>query len=174
MTVRTIEEQIKDMPAEFPVAVIMQQSPSSVTAWSDYQWQAVGITVGKDNSGETQEPLLVNEQGEVRQYLYRGFNVSLHLDECESYYHNLMSPKPSCYVVTRQDENHVPVPFLVSMSFDEAHAYLESDEEVYDVEIPPELYRWLEAYVLAHYVAVKRKKRKRQDGKEQNASGVKA
>ena len=114
------------------------------------------------------------EQGDVRQYLYRGFNVSLHLDECESYYHNLMSPKPACYVVTHSNDNHVPTPFLVSMSFDEAHAYLESDEEVYAVDIPPELYRWLEAYVLAHYVAVKRKKRKRQDWKEQNANGVKA
>ena len=174
MTVITIEEQIKDMPAEFPVAVIMQQRPSNVSAWSDYQWQAVGITVTQHDSDDSPEPLLVYEQGDVRQYLYRFFNVSLHLDECESYYHNLMSPKPSCYVVTRQDESRVPVPFLVSMSFDEAHAYLESDEEVYDVEIPPELYRWLEAFVLAHYVAVKRKKRKRQNWKEQNASGAKA
>lgn len=174
MTVTTIEEQIKDMPAEFPVAVIMQQRPSNVSAWSDYQWQAVGITVTQHDPDELLEPVLVYEQGDVRQYLYRGFNVSLHLDECESYYHNLMSPKPACYVVTHSNDNHVPTPFLVSMSFDEAHAYLESDEEVYAVDIPPELYRWLEAYVLAHYVAVKRKKRKRQDWKEQNANGVKA
>lgn len=170
----TIEEQVKNMPTLFPVAVIMQKRPSNVTAWSDYQWQAIGITVVQADSSETKQPVLVNEQGNMQQYLYRSFNLSLHQDQCESYYHNLMSPQPRCYVVTRQNENEVPIPFLVSMSFDEAHAYLECDEEVYDVEIPPELYRWLEAYVLAHYVAVERKKRKRQDWKKQNARGVNA
>jgi hypothetical protein len=174
MTVTTIEEQVKGMPTIFPVAVIMQQHPSSVSAWSDYQWRAVGITVVQNPSGEAKEPLLVHEQGDTRQYLYHGFNVSLHLDECESYYYNLISPNPRCYVVTRNNEDEAPVPFLVSMSFDEAHAYLESDEEVYDVDIPPELYRWVEAFVLTHHVAVKRKKRKRQDWKNQHASGVKA
>lgn len=172
-TMMTIEEQVSGMPTRFPVAVIMQQSPSRISAWSDYQWHAVGITVVQNDSAATKEPVLVNEQGDVRQYLYHGFNLSLHLDECESYYYNLISSNPRCYVLTRNNEDEVPVPFLVSMSFDEAHAYLESDEEVYDVDIPPELYRWLEAYVLTHYVAVKRKKRKRQDWKHQHTSNVK-
>ena len=166
----TIEEQLKDLPTLFPVAVIMQRSPSIVSKWSEYQWQAVGITVVDNNSDEVERPLLIHEQGETQQYLYRGFNVRLQLDECESYYHNLMSPNPRGYVVARENEEGVPEPFLVSMSFDEAHAYLEGDEEVYDIDIPPELYRWVEAYVLAHYVAVKRKKRKRQDWKNQHGS----
>jgi hypothetical protein len=168
--VLTIEEQLKDLPTLFPVAVIMQRSPSIVSKWSEYQWQAVGITVVDNNSDEVEGPLLIHEQGETQQYLYRGFNVRLQLDECESYYHNLMSPNPRGYVVARENEEEVPEPFLVSMSFDEAHAYLEGDEEVYDIDIPPELYRWVEAYVLAHYVAVKRKKRKRQDWKNQHGS----
>jgi len=174
MTVTTIEEQVKDIPRLFPVAVMMQRSPSKVTAWSDFQWQAVGIAVAQKEPGETKEPSLVNEQGEVKQYLYRGFNVSLHVDECESYYHNLMSAYPRCFVVTRNNQDEIPVPFLVTMSFDEAHAYLESDETVYDVDIPPEIYRWIEAYVLTHYVAEKRKKRKRQDWKNQHTGDVKA
>jgi hypothetical protein len=174
MTVTTIEEQVKGMPTLFPVAVIMQQRPSSVSAWSDYQWHAVGIAVVQNHSSKSEKPVLVHEQGDTRQYLYQGFNVSLNQDDCESYYHNLMSPEPRCFVVARRSENDVPVPFLVSMSFDEAQAYLEGDEDVYDVDMPPELYRWVEAYVLTHYVAVKRKKRKRQDWKNQHASGVKA
>lgn len=166
----TIEEHVKDMPTLFPVAVIMQQSPSVVSKWSEYQWQAVGITVVQNSFDEEENPSLIHEQGKTRQYLYRGYNMRLQLDECESYYHNLMSPNPRCYVVTRNSANEEPVPFLVSMSFDEAHAYLEGDEEVYDVDIPPEIYRWIEAYVLAHYVAVKRKKRKRQDWKNPTGS----
>lgn len=169
----TIEEQLKDMPTLFPVAVIMRQSPSLVSKWSEHQWQAVGITVVENEPTEMEKPLLIHEQGETRQYLYRGFNMRLQLDECESYYHNLMSANPRGYVVTCKNDEGIPVPFLVSMSFDEAHAYLEGDEEVFDVDIPPELYRWVEAYVLAHYVAVKRKKRKRQDWKNQHESAGK-
>ena len=171
MSVITVEEQVKDLPTRFPVAVIMQRTPSSVSAWSDYQWSAVGITVLESQAPGLQEPQLVYEEGETCQYLYNGFEVSLHMDECESYYHNLMSPLPRCYIMTRRNENDVPVPFQVSMSFDEAQAYQECDEEVYAVDIPPELYRWLEAYVLANYVATKRKKRKRQDWKDQHAKG---
>lgn len=171
MTVITVEEQVKDLPTHFPVAIIMQRSPSLVSTWSDYQWSAVGITVVQNQVTRADEPQLVHEQGDTRQYLYYGFDVCLYPDECESYYHNLMSPIPSCYIVTRQNENDVPVPFQVSMSFDEAHAYQECDEEVYAVNLPPELYRWVEAYVLANYVATKRKKRKRQDWKNQPASG---
>jgi len=173
VTVITIEEQVKDLPTRFPVAVIMQRTPSSVSAWSDYQWSAVGITVVQNQVTEAEGPRLVHEQGDTRQYLYYGFDVALYLDECESYYHNLMSPEPGCYILTRQNENDVPVPFLVSMSFDEAQAYQECDEEVYAVAIPPVLYRWVEAYVLANYVATKRKKRKRQDWKNQHVSGDK-
>ena len=104
--------------------------------------------------------------------MYGGFSVSLFIDECESYYHNLMSPVPRSYVVARMDDNDIPTPFLVSMSFDEAHAYLEGDEEVYDVDIPPELYRWTEAFVLAHYAPKKRVKRKRQNWKNQTRKSV--
>ena len=52
---------------------------------------------------------------------------------------------------------------LLTLSFDEAHAYLEGDENLYTVPMPPEIYRWVEAYVLAHYVPEKRTKRKRRD-----------
>lgn len=142
---------------------MMQRRPSRLTVWSDYQWQAIGITVIQSGMEITDQAQLVHEDGDTRQYLYGGFEICLYIDECESYYHNLMSPTPRCYVVARKEENDTPTPFLVSMSFDEAHAYLECDEEVYDVDIPAELYRWTEAFVLTHYAPEKRVKRKRQD-----------
>ena len=49
------------------------------------------------------------------------------------------------------------------MSFDEAHAYLEGDDEVYAVDVPAELYKWTEAYVIANYFPEKKKKRKLRD-----------
>ena len=73
-----------------------------------------------------------------------------------------MSPEPGCFIVASQpdDADDMPVPYLVSLSFDEVHAYLEGDEQIYSVEIPALLYQWAEAYVLSHYVAIKKTKRK--------------
>jgi hypothetical protein len=161
------EQQFKDMPTYLPVTVIMQRRPSLLAEWSDYQWQAIGVAVTKNGTEESGQAQLVHEDGDTCHYLYSGFKVKLHIDECESYYHNLMSPTPRCYVVARHEESDTPTPFLVSLSFDEAHAYLEGDEQVYAVDIPAELYRWSETFVLSHYAPEKRLKRKRQNWKKQ-------
>lgn len=159
----------ESIPDSFPVAVIMQRSPAQNNTWIDYVWEAVGVTVGNHTLHASENPMLIHEEAGVCQYLYSDLTVRLFLDQCESYYHNMMSPKPGCYIVTRKEEDEeAPVPFLVTMSFDEAHAYLEGDSEIFALEIPPELYRWIEDYVIANYVAVKRKKRKLQDWKQQD------
>jgi len=112
---------------------------------------------------------LIHEENDIRHYLVTGLSVALYPDECESYYHNMMTDTPRCYVVAHRDStdaDEMPVPFLVSMSFDEAHAYLEGEDEVYSVDVPSELYRWTEDFVLTHYVAEKRRKRKLVDWKK--------
>lgn len=166
------DDQFTVLPTDFPVAVMMQRRPSSIAVWCDYQWEAIGIAATKNKTKNREQVQLVHERGDTRQYLYAGFSIRLYVDECESYYHNLMSATPRCYVVARKEENDTPIPFLVSMSFDEAHAYLEGDEEVYAVDIPPELYRWIEAFVLTHYAPEKRLKRKRQNWKQPNQKPV--
>jgi hypothetical protein len=164
----TIEQQLEDMPTHFPVEVIMQRAPSMVSRWSDYQWQAIGVMARDQDADDDHSPQLIHDDGEVQQYLYSGFKVRLHVDECESYYYNLVSPTPRCYVITHHDDDNVPVPFLVTISLDDAHAYMETDEQVYAVDLPPELYRWTENFVLMHYAPQKRKKRKRDDWKNED------
>jgi hypothetical protein len=85
-----------------------------------------------------------------------------------------MSPEPGCFIVANQpdDGDEMPVPYLVSLSFDEVHAYLEGDELIYSVEIPQELYQWAEAYVLTHYVAIKKTKRKLKNWSETEKPGT--
>ena len=145
----------------FPVSVILERRPA-VSRWADYVWSAAGITVGQHLGGPAPE-LLRDDQG-VSLYRVGGLHVSLHADECESYYYNLISENPRAYVVTRPAEDDGrPLPFLVSMSFDEAHAYLEGDDDIYAVDIPGELYCWTEAYVIANYFPQKKRKRKLRD-----------
>ncbi len=149
----------QELPDKMPVSVIMEKRPCD-HAWADYSFEAVGVVIS--DQLQDRQFRRIRQQDGVEHYLCSGLSVQLHEDECESYYHNLMSPQPGCYIVASQGEadNEVPEPYLVSLSFDEAHAYLEGDEQVYAVEIPPELYQWTEAFVLTHYIATKKTKRK--------------
>lgn len=150
------EPQLSDMS----VSVMLERRPAQVRQWIDHVWEVIGVVAGSTEGGGA-APVLQTEQG-VARFLHGGLRLNLHPDECESYYHNLMSPRPSCYVVAHLDDEDErrPDPFLVTMSFDAAHAYLEGDDEIYAVEIPPEIYRWTEAFVLSYYAPEKRRKRK--------------
>lgn len=163
-----LASETSNLPDHFPVKVIMERRPAKVSQWVDYVWTAIGVTVGDIEPGKHDQPektTVTRIENDVQLHVHSGFNIRLYVDECDSYYRNLMSPTPHCFVVVRQDDDNddEPEPFIVSLSFDEAHAYLEGDDTVFAVDIPPELYRWTEAFVLAHYCPQERKKRKRKD-----------
>lgn len=159
----------KRLSSSFPVSVIMQKKLSD-NAWLDEIWEAVGITVGNqgdiDIAQEEKTKVIFQQEG-ITQYLNTGFYLELFADECESYYYNLISDNPRCFIIAEQNDNDVPVPFLVSLSFDAAHSYLEGDETIYAVDLPAELYRWSEAFILQHYAPERKIKRKRIDWKEE-------
>jgi len=155
----------QNLPERMPVSVIMERRPSS-HQWVDFTYKAIGVIPGE--SRQESSVRKIYEEQSVQHFLYSGFHLQLYVDECESYYHNLMSPNPGCYVVasSQDDPNDMPVPYLVSLSFDHVHSYLEGDQQVYAVEIPPELYKWSEAFVLTHYIATKKYKRKLDNWKQ--------
>ena len=165
-----------NLPDHFPVTVIMERRPSKVSPWVDYVWTAIGVTVGTAAGAavsNAQEELadksaVTHIEDDVQLHIYSGYQVKLYVDECDSYYRNLMSPTPHCFVVVQQDDDNEenPKPFIVSLSFDEAHAYLEGDDTVFAVDMQPELYRWTEAFVMTHYCPQQLKKRKRKDWRQ--------
>lgn len=157
----TLDDLGAELPESFPVTVIMR-ARAGTTRWASEQWDALGVVVGERGGGGRDE-----RRDGVRLVYHDGLRVRLYVDEAEGYYHNLMSPRPGCYVVAGIDERDGgPTPFLVTMSFDQANAYLEGGEEVFPVPIPPELYKWTEAFVLRHYAPRKKHKRKRDDWKD--------
>lgn len=161
----------KNLPDQLNLAVVMQKQPST-HPWADFRYDALGVVVREDD--EAQSVTRIYQDDEVEHFLVTGLSLRLHVDECESYYHNLMSPEPGCFIVASQPESgdEMPLPYLVSLSFDEVHAYLEGDEQIYSVEIPAELYQWAEAYVLTHYVAIKKTKRKLKNWHETEKPGT--
>ena len=139
----------------------MERQPAQ-SPWAEYVWSASGIAV--EQLPLTDEPLLIREDGQRAWFLLGGFDVTLFVDECESYYFNLISNTPRAYVLAHvADDGGCPLPFRISMSFDEAHAYLEGEDEIFAVDVPPELYRWAEAFVIANYFPEKKRKRKLRD-----------
>ncbi len=154
------------MPTSMPVSVIMQSQPST-SPWVDETWTALAVTIPEPAEQNTTQPREIYSHEESRQILYPGFHVTLYADESESYYHNLMSPQPGCFIIANNDNPQArPIPQKISLSFDEAHAYLEGDAEIFAVPIPPELYRWTERFVLENYCPEQRKKRKNNDWKQ--------
>lgn len=148
----------------FPVAVILERRHSA-SPWAEYAWQASGIAVGRHSAEDQPRP--IRETEEAAFFLVGGLDLTLHADECESYYFSLVSDTPRAYVVAHvQDADSAPQPFRVSMSFDEAHAYLEGEDAIYAVDVPGEIYRWTEAFVIANYFPEKKRKRKLRDWSE--------
>jgi hypothetical protein len=159
-----VDELARSLVDRISVNVVMARFESD-SPWQVYRWELIGITINTMHPQHAEAATVVH-QADLKQILYGGMPVQLHRDECESYYHNLMAPVPFCFVLTRRDENDVPVPFMVTLSFDEAHAYLEGDDEVYTAGLPAEIHQWLDAYVVANYVPRTRQKRKRDAWKE--------
>ena len=156
---------------KFRVFVLTHYQTTPNNRWSTGQWEVSGIVVGEH--GEKLEDVRQTKKAircdtENTQYLWSGLTVELHKDGAESYYHNLMSDNPKAFVVCKSDETDCNQcqPFLVTLSYDEATSYMEVDELVYSVDMPPELYRWVEQFVLEHYVPEKKRKRRRDNWKE--------
>ena len=150
-----------ELPTSLPLVVVMERRQIADNRWTDASWRAIGVTVDPEPSGARVLRRRLDGGNEVQHELHSGFQLQLQKDECESYYHNLLSPHPYCYVVASIGEEMLPLPRLVTLSFDEAHAYMEGGEELYTVDMPAEIYRWAEAFVLQNYLPERRNKRKR-------------
>ena len=169
------DQRIPLMPkgvGRFPVSVITAFQKTQ-NAWSDGQWGVNGVLVGEFDGNKSVNKLskrLIRAHTEDEQYLWSGLSVALYKDDAESYYHNLMSDNPRVFVICKmtEDSSEDCQPFLVTLSYDEAASYMEVDELVFSVDMPAELYRWLEQFVLENYVPEKKKKRRRTNWKATN------
>jgi len=150
---------------------------SQNTFWSAGQWEVRGLVVGA--AGEKVAGVQHSDSRVSRrdvgngQVLWSGLSVCLYKDDAESYYHNLMCEYPKAFIICKSDELEAEQcePFLVTLSYDEAASYMEVDEQVLSVDMPPELYRWVEQFVVENYVPEKKRKRKR-DNWKQSPAGV--
>jgi hypothetical protein len=161
-------EQDLQIPFEpgFPVAVVIAYGPQAEDAQEAPVGEVVGVVAGAATEGEGLGSVLIHSGAGGEQYMWTGFRLQLHRDDAESYYFNLVSDRPSVFVICRPGRDRRLVPALLTLSYDAAAAYMEVDELVFRVAMPAEVYRWAESFVMQHYVPERKKKRRRDDWKQ--------
>jgi len=161
----------------FPVTVLLEKRLVKRRFWQSHAWYLSTVALGEGivDSGTDGELAYSSPTGNV--YRWGGFQVTLYKDACERYWHALISDTPKIYVVCRdadpETDAHDIAPLSITVDYDEALAFAETDDLVLSSGIPPELYRHMEEFVLAHYrpVPFKKRKRKNWSDDQQRAAG---
>jgi hypothetical protein len=154
------------LPFRFPVAVVMQRNQPRPEPWSVATWNVIGVLPGSAVGEGEQERTLIRSEGGAEQVLWAGLNVVLHKEDLESYRYNLEASSPSLFVLCRADGEDM-VPVTATVNYDEVGRCNESEDTAFAVPMPPELYQWLERYVVENYVPQEPRKRKKEKWAEQ-------
>ncbi len=152
----------------FPVSVIVERREIKRDRWSFPSWEATGVVAG-ERLGSVAAKTPIHSDAQRQHFLWSGLTLEFFRDETESYWHNLQGSRPSLFVICREeheDDDDSLEPYLVTADPHEADAYLETEGTVFAVPIPPDLYQWLERYVMTYYRPGEQKKRKRKRWQE--------
>ena len=147
-----------------PVTVLMERHVVARRFWSVPTWRLSGVVTGDGVMHGGEGGRMVRELADGGEaWSWSGYRVTLFKDACERYWHALIGDRPLVYVVCREspDDTTPLQPLVVTVDYDEATAYAETDELVLSAPIPGDLYRYMEAFVLEHYRPQKFEKRKR-------------
>ena len=171
-----------------PVTVVLERREIRRGRWASHSWYLSGALVGEGFGRERADGLEVRA-GDPRapgpavpgqgadagsdagpgagpapalEYAWTGRVVTLYRDACERYWHALIGERPLVYAVCREREAAPGIePFLVTIDYDEASAFGETDALVLSTDIAPAMYRYMEGFVLAHYRPKPFEKRRR-------------
>ncbi|TXF12461.1 DUF3305 domain-containing protein [Pelomicrobium methylotrophicum] len=135
-------------PETLPVAVIMERLRLD-NPWCSAKWQAIGVV--EDGAPPGTPPRVIFEDEKCRRVLHTGFTLELYRDEAENYWLNVSATEPRVFVLWRYDDQGEACPAFVTVSYGEAARWMDADEQVDGVPMPPEIYRWVGEYVEAHY-----------------------
>jgi hypothetical protein len=132
------------------VAVIMARS-AAPNRWEDWRFRVLDVVPDEGVFGT--EPRKLHDDGHHAQWLYPGFELTLHADECKGYFLNLTSGQPAWFVSWRAHESDASLVDVtgVSVSYIEADRRLFAEEHVENVPLASELCEWLRAFTNAHF-----------------------
>lgn len=148
-----------------PVGV-MVASELGPDGWSSH---VQGVVSGQRFAGERPEKQLMRDGETLQLHLWTGFVLHLYRRYVNDYALNVRNDSPSVFVVHRFPQPGDLQPFMVTVSMDEAQKLdapelRAPDEYVSRIPMPPEVYRWVEEFVLDYYEPKKPKGQRRQEG----------
>lgn len=133
--------------APYPVAVIMERVKLE-SRWASERWEARGVVQDAAPAGSAERVIVKDERS--MQVLFPGFVLRLHPDESEGYIYNIMSPQPKVFIMWRMD-GELARPESLTVSYHEGARWMDSEETVGGVALPPDLIPWIAAFAEAHY-----------------------
>jgi hypothetical protein len=149
------------------VAVIMEHVVLA-SRWTSEKWEATGVVCDVSPPGTPHRVIV--QGGEMTQLLFPGHVLRLQRDEAEGYYLNITSPAPKVFVLWRMRDG-LARPELLTASYHEGARWMDSDERVDGVPLPPELLPWIAEFVEEHYKPEPRKKVKYASSKDRGRMG---
>ena len=152
------------------VSVIMRREPivGTMSRWQSHRWVLEDVVLeGEASIGVVEKTaLLISKDDSNERWKHTGYKVELFTDDAEGYYLNVTTDAPCWFVLWRMEEEagitDAPIakPEMVSLSYHDAGRWLDAQETVEQVPLPPEVVAWLQAFVDEHHV-IETKKRKR-------------
>ena len=141
------------------LAVVMERE-AAPNRWEAWRHRPAEVLQHEDAFGT--EPRLLRDDGRTMHMLHPGFRLELFSDECEGYHLNLSSGAPVWFVVWRSDDEDPSRawPETVSVSYHEAGRWLDAQEHVDNLPLPPEVAAWLQAFNDEHYRPEPKKRRR--------------
>ena len=149
------------------VAVIMERAALN-NRWQSERWEAKGVVRDLEPAGGA-ERVIVRARG-LTQVLFPGLELRLMRDEAEGYYLNITSPQPKVFVLWRM-RGDLARPEMLTVSYHEGARWMDSDERVDGVPLPPELLPWIGEFVAAHYQPEPRKPKRYASNKDRGRMG---
>ena len=156
------------------VSVIMRREPivGAMSRWQSHRWVLENVVLEGEASTPAVEKsaTLLIKNDSIERWKHAGYRAELYTDDAEGYYLNVTTDAPCWFVLWRMEENgedgaiitdaSIAVPEMVSLSYHDAGRWLDAQETVEQVPLPPEVVAWLQAFVDDHHV-IEAKRRKR-------------
>jgi len=127
------------------------------------RWQVMGVVVGERFASAEPRCLRMRSGPEGDLYMWMGFSLKLIVHKANDYALTITADQPKLYVIAQDDVHDGLRPLKVTVSLDEAQNLdatdlRDSSERVASVAMPPEVFRWVEAFVMEHFEHKKRRK----------------